>query len=112
MAGREERDHEFTSELEAGRSIRFRFDTDRGRVTAFTVQLEVWVAELERWRPVVRYDDAHGAPHRDILDWDGRVVDKLWLPPGTSNEAAMAEARRDISTHHPTYVEAFWRTKP
>ena len=35
------------------------------------VQLEVFLGE---WKPVVRYNYAHGFPHRDILFADGRKV--------------------------------------
>jgi hypothetical protein len=111
MAGREERDHEFEAGLAVGVCLRYRFDTDRGQVGPFTVQLEVFDPDGRRWRPVVRYDDAHGVPHRDILDYDGSVVEKTPLRPGISNKQAMEEGARDIRAHFRTYIEAFWRTK-
>jgi hypothetical protein len=63
-------------------SVRVGFDTDQGQGVDFTVQLECWIED--RWRPAVRYDTAHGQAHRDTLDWEGRVIDKLWLPIETS----------------------------
>ena len=38
--------------------------TDRGRVAAFVVQLEVFLDG--KWHPVVRYDNAHGFSHIDV----------------------------------------------
>lgn len=111
MPGREQRDHEFEAGLALGVTIRYRFDTHRGEVGPFTVQLEVYDPDDARWRPVVRYDDAHGAPHRDILAYDGRVVEETPLPAGLTNKQAMDVGARDIRTHYRTCVEAFWRTK-
>ena len=107
MAGREERDHEFTQDLPGGDSLRFRFDLDRGRVTEFTVQLECWIEG--RWRPVVRYDTAHGYPHRDTLGWTGTVMAKDPMPPGLSRNDAMNQARADLVAHHATYRAEFLR---
>ncbi|MGH7963283.1 MAG: DUF7718 family protein [Candidatus Binatia bacterium] len=45
-------------------------ERQHGVVRAFTVQLEVLVDGL--WRPVVRYDSAHGFAHRDRYFLDGR----------------------------------------
>jgi hypothetical protein len=112
MAGRQQREHAFSDELAVGQSLRYRFSTNRGRVTVFTVQLEVYDVNASEWRPVVRYDNAHGAPHRDILDWSGRVVEKDWLPTGVENEQAMQNGVREIKAHRTVFVEAFWRTKP
>lgn len=59
--------------LDLNCQVRFRVDTRRGRVTGFVVQLELEVGD--RWYPVVRYDSAHGQPHRDLLDATGGVID-------------------------------------
>lgn len=110
MAGRKVRDHEFTQPVGDGCELRVRFDFDRGRVTEFTVQLECWIEG--RWRPVVRYDSAHGRPHRDILDWDGRVAEKDWMPVTMDNKAAMKVAGRELKDNAAYYREAFLRRKP
>lgn len=82
-----------------------RFDLDRGRVTEFTVQYEVW--REDRWLPVVRYDSAHGQPHRDTLDRTGRVIAKDWLPPNMTTNTAMQYAIRDVKANWRTYLAAF-----
>jgi hypothetical protein len=42
---------------------------ERGQVVVFCVQYEAFING--EWRPVVRYDTAHGFPHRDLLHPDG-----------------------------------------
>jgi YD repeat-containing protein len=69
------------------------------------VQFETWRAE--RWTPVVRYDSAHGQPHRDTLDEDGRVVEKHWLSATMKLNAAMQYAIRDLKANWRTYLAAF-----
>jgi len=46
------------------------------RFPTFSLQLECLFRD--RWRPVIRYDDAHGRPHIDILHADG-TSEKIWL---------------------------------
>ena len=101
MTGRDQRDREHFRDLPSGDTIRIRFNLDRGRVTDFTAQLECWIEG--GWRPVVRYDSAHGQPHRDTLDWDGRVVQKDWMSPTISLNRAISEAEEDLRMHAATY---------
>ena len=67
----------FVRLLHADVRIRTSFSTERGRVTAFSIELEV--NDELRWHPVVRYDSAHGIAHRDFIHYDGRQ-DKALLP--------------------------------
>jgi hypothetical protein len=87
-----------------GDFLRVLIRIERGRVTRFTTQYEAVVEG--RTRPAVRYDSAHGRPHRDILDRYGRVVEKRWLP-GKTNDEALTEGIADIKAHWPAYREAF-----
>ena len=50
-------------------SLRIRFVRVGKRIIRFTVQYEMEVDGMVF--SVVRYDTAHGIPHRDILNWDG-----------------------------------------
>jgi len=44
---------------------RHRHTLEEGTVTGFVIQYE---AEIEgEWREIVRYDTAHGSPHKDIM---------------------------------------------
>ena len=49
-------------------------ETDKGRVTGFVVQLEVFAND--RWRAVIRYDSVHGFAHIDRYYLDGSKVKK------------------------------------
>jgi hypothetical protein len=53
------------------RLCRYRhYHVSNGReIVEFRIQLEILVDE--EWYPVVRYDTAHGRPHRDILHPNG-----------------------------------------
>jgi hypothetical protein len=92
-----------------GDSSRVRFATDRRELLWYTVQFEVYVEG--RYYPAVRHDAAHDYPYRDVLDWSGQVVDKLWLAPLPLRAAfndALATAKRDW----PQLRAEFFRRKP
>jgi len=86
------------------------FDAARGTIAAFTAQYEVWADDA--WRPAVRYDSAHGRPHRDTLDWSGDVVAKDWLPEGTDANSALAIAEADLKLNADRYRDEFLRRRP
>jgi hypothetical protein len=110
MSERERFDVEFLRHLKNGDVVRVRLDIDLGQVTAFTLQLETFVDG--RWRPVVRYDSAHDHPHRDLLDWDGKVVDKFWLSPTDSHKEIVRAAEQDLNENASAYRDAFLERKP
>ena len=104
------RTKEFFRPLPNGDVIRVRFDAARGVVAAFTAQYEVWADDA--WRRAVRYDSAHGRPHRDTLDWSGNLVTKDWLPEGTDANAALSIADDDPKANADRYRDEFLRRKP
>jgi hypothetical protein len=80
--------------------------SDKGKVTAFTVQLEVFVND--KWREVIRYDSAHGFAHIDRYFFDGRKVKKdLDL---NLNEA-LTLADEDIKENWKAYQKTFLEGK-
>jgi hypothetical protein len=89
--------------------LRVSIHTDRGQVLYFTVQYETRVGG--KWHPVVRYDSSHGTPHRDLLNADGTVRDKLWLPARPIKQA-LDEAAADLKTNWMTYRADFLRRMP
>ena len=109
MAGRKTWQHEHIGTIESGVSVRVAFDRDRGRKTDFLVQLEVLVEG--RWRPVVRYDTAHGQAHRDLLAWNGRVVEKTWMPSELDFNRCLSVAEHDVTTNARTYIETYEGSK-
>jgi len=75
--------------------IRIRFTTHAGKVTRIEiVQYEAYLAG--KWRPLVRYDTAHGYLHRDVMKPDG-TQEKMKIPYTSLSEAltqAIDEIRR------------------
>jgi hypothetical protein len=73
------------------------------RIVQFTVQLEI--KEQDKWRPVVRYDNAHGFCHRDTLRPDG-TQDKTGVYIGDVNET-FTFAIEDLRTNWEAYCSRY-----
>jgi hypothetical protein len=86
---------------------RYRHVKQGKRILAFTVQYETLAGG--EWRPVIRYDTAHGTVHKDILDLRGREK-KVWLGLSDLREALLL-ADQDIRTNWQQYKERFLRRK-
>jgi len=73
--------------------------TGQGRVVLFRVQYEAFIDG--KWHPVVRYDTAHGFPHRDLLrpDQPGEKTEY----PGRSNAEVLTLGQEDIKRNWATY---------
>jgi hypothetical protein len=95
--------------LPDGGAIRIRRTSERGRILAFTVQYEIPVGEDNF--PIVRYDAAHGFAHRDLLDWQGNVIEKRAMPSWMSFNDALTSAEEDLKTNAATYRAAFLRNR-
>lgn len=81
-------------------------ETDKGSVTGFVVQLEVFVND--RWQVVIRYDSAHGFAHIDRYYLDGRKVRKeLHL----KLREALTLADEDIKENWKIYQKSFLEGK-
>jgi outer membrane usher protein FimD/PapC len=83
---------------------RVRIWLEEGRVRRFVVQYETTING--RRVPVVRYDTAHGVPHRDELFRDRPPV-KTQLPPHLTLEEALQIADEDIRRNWRTYRQQF-----
>ena len=108
MSGRKQWQREYLAQVGPADVMRVGFDLDRGQVTDFLVQYEAHLAG--RWEPIVRYDAAHGQPHRDVLRREG-PSEKAWLP-GRSHAEAMEEAIHDIRTNWAAYRAAYLEETP
>ena len=71
----------------------------------FMVQLEVNLRG--KWKPVIRYDTAHGFTHRDIFHADGRT-EKTPFPVSDYN-TALTFAELDLRTNWELHRERFLR---
>ncbi len=81
-------------------------ETDKGKISGFTVQLEVFVDG--RWQVVIRYDSAHGFAHIDQYHLDGRKVKKeLHL----KLSEALTLADEDIKENWKIYQKEFLEGK-
>lgn len=89
--------------------IRVRFVRQAKTVVDFVVQLEAYIDG--EYRRVVRYDGSHGRPHRDILDWEGRTIEKRWAPAGTTYSRALTEAIRDLVSNSDRYIAEYLRRR-
>lgn len=73
--------------------MRVYFVKIKGQVTVYTVQYETTIED--RYVVVLRYDNAHGTPHRDTVNRHGGLESKEWFPEITNNEA-LTRAITDI----------------
>jgi len=81
-------------------------ETDKGKVVAFAVQLEILVKK--RWQVVIRFDSAHDFAHIDRYYLDGRKTKtELHLK---LNEALIL-ADEDIKENWKIYQKAFLEEK-
>ena len=88
--------------------ITVEFDRIQGELVSFVVRL---MLNLEsRSICIVRYDTAHGRPHRDVLNASGRLVEKHWLL-GLSFSEALNYAIHDFKKNHETYPNEKFTTE-
>jgi hypothetical protein len=87
-----------------GARKRHRHETDRGRVVAFVVQLEVVLRGA--WVPVIRYDMAHGRAHIDLYETPKRKRKRL-LPMSPAEALNLAD--EDLKENWERYQEEFLR---
>jgi len=87
------------------RLCRYRhYHVSNGReIVEFRIQLEILVDD--EWYPVVRYDTAHGAPHRDILHASGEQT-KDWFE-GYTVADVLTIGQKDIMDNWLAYRERF-----
>lgn len=85
--------------------LRTRMALDRrGNVTHFTVQLEMW---LDKWVPVVRYDNAHQEAHIDYINPKGVTYRKEWLNLRSPFNGAMTRAEDELEEGFPEQITRF-----
>jgi hypothetical protein len=83
--------------------IRVRFKKERRRITEFVVQYETQVGD--KWKPVIRYDTAHGRAHTDVIRPDGTQEKTLLHFPNYND--AFSYAEEDIKANWERYREEY-----
>jgi hypothetical protein len=86
--------------------MRVRFTTVRGHLTTFAIQYET--TDHGKRVPVVRYDNAHGFAHRDVLDRRGQVIDKRPIVGSPEPSIALNLGKQDIQENWERYRHAFF----
>lgn len=76
---------------------------EKGKVIDIVVQYETQIKE--NWKPIVRYDCAHGFFHRDIIFPDGSKEKKALAI--NDLETALSYAEQDIKDHREFYKEKY-----
>ena len=85
--------------------VRCRYRRSARRIVEYTVQLEILYQG--DWRPVVRFDNAHGFCHRDELHPDGSQVKAPYFA-GDANET-FTTAIEDIQSHWESHMNRYLR---
>ena len=75
----------------------------KGKVVEFIIQYEAYITA--KWHPILRYDTAHGQPHRDILHADGTQTKEIYSH--YSNAEVLTIGQRDIIENWPFYRAAY-----
>jgi hypothetical protein len=75
------------------------------RIMAFRLQYEALIAG--KWYAILRYDTAHGQPHKDTLHPDGSET-KEWFTV-YSNAEVLTIGQRDSMENWPAYRAVFER---
>ncbi len=97
------KEKEFVILLSHDSRIRHYHSRLKQQVVEFMVQLEVNIKG--EWRPVVRYDTAHGFAHRDIFHGDGSS-EKIPLSIGDYN-SILIFAELDVRSNWELYRQRF-----
>jgi hypothetical protein len=84
--------------------IQVAFETSHGSLEGFVVKLVLTMGESIF--ELVRFDSAHGCPHKDTLNPNGEVVRKAWFDL-LSNKQALDLGIKDLKDNYELYVERF-----
>ena len=91
-------------ELPGNAEIHVYFETANGLIIDFVVKLVLKVGTT--YYELIRFDSAHGCPHKDILDVNGKSKKKVWFEL-LNNKQGLDLAVRDLKDNHEIYIERF-----
>ena len=94
----------FKIELGKGIEAHVYFETLNGLVVSYVVKLLIWIGA--EYYEVIRFDSAHGCPHKDIMDPAGSVVRKVWFEL-LDNQQGLDLAIKDMKDNSALYIERF-----
>lgn len=94
----------FKIELFDGAEIHVWFETVNGVIVGFIVKLICRVEDVIH--EVIRFDSAHGCPHKDILNMDGTIKRKVWYE-FLENKEGLDLAIKDLKDNFEIYIERY-----
>jgi hypothetical protein len=97
-------------ELENNAEIHVYFETLNGIIINFVAKLVL--IQDGGYREIIRFDSAHGCPHKDIIDEDGNVIRKVWFEFIDNNDG-LNLAVKDVKDNCEMYIERYlkWQKK-
>ncbi len=93
-------EREFFIELDEDIKIFVWFSSQRGKIKNFVVKLIFKNIEI------LRYDSAHGCPHKDILHPDPRKRRKVWYP-GLDKATVLTLAISELKQEYEFLIERY-----
>jgi hypothetical protein len=88
-------------ELPGNAEIHVNFETANGLIIDFVVKLVLRAGTT--YYELIRFDSAHGCPHKDILDVNGKSKRKVWFEL-LNNKQGLDLAVRDLKDNHEIYI--------
>lgn len=100
----------FVIELDSGIEIHVMIETANGVLVSYLVKLLMF--QNYNYYEIIRFDNAHGCPHKDILDEHGNIVRKTWYD-FFDNQQGLDMAIKDLKDNYLLYIERFkkWTQK-
>ena len=94
----------YTIDLGESVQVHVYFETMNGLVVAYVVKLIVWIDGNHY--EVLRFDNVHGCPHKDVLNTKGSVDRKIWFEL-LDNPQGLDMAIKYLKDNYELYIERF-----
>jgi len=94
----------FVIELTAEIEIHVYIETFNGLVVSYVVKL--LLRDRKKYHEVIRFDSAHGCPHKDTIDEKGNVIRKTWFE-FLDNQQGLDMSIKDIKDNFELYIERY-----
>ncbi len=96
----------FVIDISQNIEIHVYLETMNGVVVNYVVKL--LRLQDKTYHEIIRYDNAHGCPHKDILDKNGKVLRKVWYD-FFDNQQGLDMAVKDLKDNSELYIERYDR---
>jgi hypothetical protein len=102
----------YNIELSDGFLIVAEYQWVPGKMTDFALILIRPKEQRDGFHMICRYDTAHDFAHLDLLDSEGKVMEKMAVPGITSYKAAFTYAQDDLKKNHQWYWQKYLEASP